>query len=247
MGEVTKIEWTDHTFNAWIGCTKVSPACDGCYAENLMDHRYHRVTWGPGEDRHRTSPANWRKPIAWNRAAAAKASPTYVFCSSLADVFDNEVDPVWRRDLFGLISDTPRLTWLLLTKRIGNVLKMTDPSAGAPLLPPNAAVGVTMANQDEYDRDAKKLWEVKRRHNPPFTFGSFEPLLGRIYLDEYAPDWCITGGETNQGAHKARHTDPADFRIIRDGCRMFGRSFFMKQMTNKAPIPNDLMVREFPT
>lgn len=247
MGEITKIEWTDHTFNPWIGCTKVSTACDGCYAENLMDFRYGRVTWGAGEDRVRTAPANWRKPIAWNRAAAAKTDRTYVFCASLADVFDNEVDPAWRHDLFALIEATPNLTWLLLTKRIGNVIKMTDPLAGCAVLPRNAAIGATMANQEEYDRDRMKLWEVKQRLEPAFTFGSFEPLLGLIIMDKHAPDWCITGGETNQGSHKARDTDPECFRSMLGQTRRFGRSFFMKQMTNKAPIPADLMVREFPT
>ena len=247
MAEVTKIEWTDHTFNAWIGCTKVSPACDGCYAENLMDHRYGRVSWGPGEDRQRTAPANWRKPIAWNRVAATKTEPTYVFCSSLADVFDNEVDPAWRWDLFELIRATPHLTWLLLTKRIGNVVKMTDPMAGCQPLPLNAGVGATMANQEEYDRDRMKLAEVKRVCQPVFTFGSFEPLLGPIILDGNAPDWCIVGGETTQGSHKARYADPEWMRSMLSQTRWLGRKFFMKQMARKAPIPADLLVREFPT
>lgn len=242
----SKIEWTDHTFNPWIGCTKVSPACDGCYAENLMSNRYGRVQWGAGEDRLRTSAPNWRKPLAWNREAAGKTEPTYVFCASLADVFDNEVDEKWRYDLFGLIEDTPFLTWLLLTKRIGNVIKMTDPIRGCRPLPPNAAVGATMANQEEYDRDRMKLWEVKRRLSPAFTFGSFEPLLSLIILDRYAPDWCIVGGETNQGQHKARHADPDWMRSMRDGARRFERRFFVKQMTNKAPIPADLMIRQYP-
>ena len=145
MGENSKIEWTDHTFNPWIGCTKVSPACDGCYAENLMDLRYGRVKWGAGEDRKRTAPANWRKPIAWNRAAALKDGPTFVFCASLADVFDNEVDEVWRRDLFNLIEATPNLTWLMLTKRIGNVIKMTDVHLGCRPVPPNAAIACSGA------------------------------------------------------------------------------------------------------
>jgi protein gp37 len=246
MGENSAIEWCMHTFNPWMGCTKVSPACDGCYAENLMDLRYGKVRWGAGEDRKRTAPANWRKPIAWNKAAAGKAEPTYVFCASLADVFDNEVDPLWRYDLFGLIEQTPALTWLLLTKRIGNVIKMTDPLAGCRTLPPNAAVGATMANQEEYDRDRAKLWEVKQRLAPAFTFGSFEPLLGQIILDKHAPDWVIVGGETDQGKHKARPTDPALFRALRDQCAGLGRRFFMKQMTNAAPIPADLMVRQYP-
>lgn len=242
MGENSKIEWTRHTFNPWLGCTKVSPACDGCYAEAMMDHRYGRVRWGAGEDRVRTSAANWRKPIAWNKTA-----PGYVFCASLADVFDNEVDPLWRRDLFALIEATPNLTWLLLTKRVGNVLKMTDPERGNPVLPRNAAIGATMANQEEYDRDRMKLHELKEAREPAFTFASFEPMLGPVILDRYAPDWIIVGGETDQGAHKARNADPDWFRAVRDQSRRFARAFFMKQMTRKAPIPTDLMVREFPT
>jgi protein gp37 len=246
VAENSKIEWTDHTFNPWIGCTKVSPACDGCYAENLMANRYGRVQWGAGEDRSRTSPGNWRKPIGWNKDAAGKDGRTFVFCASLADVFDNEVDELWRHDLFKLIEATPNLTWLLLTKRVGNVVKMTDPERGNLLIPPNAAIGATIANQEEYDRDRMKLWDVKERRGPAFTFGSFEPLLGPIILDKYAPDWVITGGETDQGQHKARHTDPAYFRSLRDQCGRLKRAFFMKQMTRKAPIPDDLLVRQWP-
>jgi protein gp37 len=246
MAENSKIEWTDHTFNPWIGCTKVSPACDGCYAENLMANRYGRVEWGAGQDRVRTGKDNWRKPISWDKAAKAAGTRPRVFCASLADVFDNEVDDLWRHDLFKLIEATPNLVWMLLTKRIGNVRKMTDPLRGNPLLPRNAAIGATIANQEEYDRDRMKLWDVAEVCAPLFTFGSFEPLLGRIILDKYAPDLIITGGETDQGAHKARFTDPANFRYLRDQSRDLGRAFFMKQMTRKAPIPDDLMVRQWP-
>lgn len=245
MGQDTKIEWADHTFNPWFGCTKVGPGCDGCYAENLMANRYGRVTWGAGEDRQRTSPANWRKPLAWNREAVGT---TYVFCASLADVFDNEVDPRWRRDLFALIEATPKLTWLLLTKRIGNVAKMTDPmrNGDGVLLPSNAAIGATLVNQEEYDRDRMKLHEVKAVREPAFTFASCEPLLGPIILDKFAPDWIIVGGETDQGHHKARFTDAEWFRAIRDQSARLNRAFFMKQMTRKGPIPPDLLVRQFP-
>ncbi len=246
MAENSKIEWTEHTFNPWIGCTKVSPACDGCYAEAMMDLRYGRVTWGAGEDRARTSPANWKKPLAWNRQAEKTGIRPRVFCASLADVFDNEVEEMWRYDLMELIEATPNLVWLLLTKRIGNVLKMTDVERGERPLPRNVAIGATIANLEEYDRDRMKLWEVKQRREPLFTFGSFEPLLGRVILDKYAPDLIITGGETDQGPHKARYTDPENFRYLRDQSKALGRKFFMKQMTNKAPIPDDLMIREWP-
>jgi protein gp37 len=244
VGENSKIEWTDHTFNPWIGCTKVSPGCDGCYAEAMMDKRYGRVAWGAGNDRSRTSPANWRKPIQWDREAARTGARPYVFCASLADVFDNEVDERWRHDLFRLIEQTPHLIWLLLTKRIGNVLRMTDPARSNPLLPRNAAVGATMVNQEEYDRDRMKLWQVKQTCEPLFTFGSFEPLLGRIILDKHAPDWIIVGGETDQGGHRARSTDTESFRYLRDQSRDLRRAFFMKQMTNKAAIPADLLIRQ---
>lgn len=204
MGTRTAIEWCDHTFNPWIGCTKVSPACDNCYAAELMDTRYGRVTWGAGEDRSRTSPSNWKQPLAWNRAAVKAQTRPFVFCASLADVFDNEVDPLWRRDLFELIEATPQLVWLLLTKRIGNVRRMCDPSRAHPLLPKNVAIGATMANQEEYDRDRRKLAEMKRAADILFTFGSFEPLLGPVILDRDAPDWIIVGGESGRSAREMR-------------------------------------------
>lgn len=243
MAENSKIEWTDHTFNPWIGCTKISPACDHCYAEAMMDHRYGRVQWGVGNDRARTSPANWKLPYRWNRQAEADSARPFVFCASLADVFDNEVDPLWRRDLFALIASTPSLVWLLLTKRIGNVVAMTDPMKRNPLLPGNVALGATFANQEEYDRDRMKLAEAARCCAPLFTFASFEPMLGRVVLDKNAPDWIICGGESGR---EARYMHPDWARYLRDFCAEHGRAFFMKQMTGKKPIPDDLMIRQFP-
>lgn len=227
MGEVTRIEWADHTFNPWIGCTKVSPACDNCYAEALMDTRYGRVEWGAGNDRVRTSANNWRLPLRWNKKAEAEGSRPFVFCASLADVFDNEVDDRWRHDLFALIEATPSLVWLLLTKRIGNVVKMTDPMRGHPCLPRNAAIGATLPNQEEYDRDRMKLWEVKQTRDPLFTFGSHEPMLGPIIIDEYAPDWIIVGGESGPTA-RPMNLDWA--RSLKRQCGELDRVFNFKQV-----------------
>lgn len=67
MGEQTKIEWCDATFNPWIGCTKLSEGCRNCYALDLMETRYKRVKWGPTGTRQRTSEANWRKPLQWSK------------------------------------------------------------------------------------------------------------------------------------------------------------------------------------
>jgi protein gp37 len=144
-----------------------------------------------------------------------------VFCASLADVFDNEVPPEWRRDLFYMIRETPNLVWLLLTKRIGNVPRMVAE------LPRNVAIGATMANQEEYDRDRMKLAAVKREFNPLFTFGSFEPLLGPIILDGNAPDWIIVGGESGGNA-RPMQLDWA--RSLQRQSAELGRIFNFKQV-----------------
>ncbi|MCO6445011.1 MAG: phage Gp37/Gp68 family protein, partial [Anaerolineae bacterium] len=131
MSGESKIEWTDSTFNPWIGCTKVSPGCDHCYAE-AWDRRFaesgHAMHWGTGKARRRTSESNWRQPVRWNAAhdafLAEHGRRRRVFCASLADVFDNEVPPEWRVDLFDLIRRCENLDFLLLTKRVGNVTPM---------------------------------------------------------------------------------------------------------------------------
>ena len=75
----SSIEWTHHTFNPWIGCTQVSPACDHCYAMTMMDHRYHRVEWGAGKLRVRTSREYWRQPLRRHRDALAQGIRERVF------------------------------------------------------------------------------------------------------------------------------------------------------------------------
>lgn len=223
MAEHTKIEWCDHTFNPWIGCTKVSPACDNCYAEHLMDRRMGRAKWGAGQPRSRTSAANWREPLKWQRRAVRDGTRPFVFCASLADVFDNEVPAEWRVDLFDLIDATPNLVWLLLTKRIGNVRRMME----GRNWPANAALGATMCNNEEYRRDAPKLVDAKAALDPLFTFGSFEPLLGPIGLGDDAPDWVIVGGESGPHA-RPMESHWADHML--SGCFILNRIFNFKQM-----------------
>jgi protein gp37 len=179
MGEKTLISWCKHTHNHWIGCTKVSPACDGCYAERLMDHRLHRVTWGPHGERALTSDANRRKPLSWNKKAAKSGTRPFVFCSSLADIFDNQVPPEWRRDLFKLIRETPQLVWLLLSKRPQNIIEMCKEAGG---MPPNVALGTTIEDQKRAEMNVPHLIAAKMVLFPLFVFVSCEPLLGAIDL-----------------------------------------------------------------
>ena len=129
MAENSKIEWTDHTFNPWVGCTKISPACDHCYAEAWAKRAGKPELW-TGE-RRRTSVLNWSQPRKWHRAAQAAGVRAKVFVASLADVFDNQADPVWRADLWDLVRACDGLDFLLLTKRPQNIRKMLPADWGA--------------------------------------------------------------------------------------------------------------------
>ncbi|MCE4544633.1 MULTISPECIES: phage Gp37/Gp68 family protein [unclassified Caballeronia] len=258
MSENSKIEWTDHTFNPWEGCQKVGPGCDHCYAEtrNARFAGGAAINWGPGAPRRRTSPANWRKPLAWNAAHgeffAQHGRRQRVFCASLADVFDNAVDPRWRAELFDLIDATPNLNWLLLTKRIGNVAAMLEDVAArqfdlerlhAPAARDNVWLGATIVNQEEADRDIPKLLAVPAR----VRFLSMEPLLGTVdlrfrarsfgfpnHIDRHGNahgmpqgvHWVIVGGESGRGA-RPMHPDWA--RSLRDQCKRAGVPFLFKQ------------------
>jgi len=206
------IEWTDHTFNPWEGCQKVGPGCDHCYAEthNARFAGGTAINWGPGAPRRRTTAANWRKPLAWNKNHEAffaqHGRRQRVFCASLADVFDNEVDPQWRADLILLIKQTPHLDWLLLTKRIGNAHEMlneacrkvlgnsvcgwsNNPLKSGPILE-NVWIGATIINQAEADRDIPKLLAVPAAKR----FLSMEPLLGPVNLRLPTRTWTNSGG-----------------------------------------------------
>ena len=111
MGSETKIQWTDYTFNPWIGCSKVHTGCKNCYAEADMADRRKRVVWGPNGTRSKTSEQYWRQPITWNAKQQIVIDTMAegremglpdpdrlprrprVFCASLADVFED-----WRTE-----------------------------------------------------------------------------------------------------------------------------------------------------
>lgn len=255
MGADSKIEWTDHTFNPWVGCTKISPACDGCYAESWAKRAGTPELW-QGE-RRRTTAENWRKPLKWNREAERSGIRRKVFCASLADVFDNQVPDEWRNDLWRLIAETPHLDWLLLTKRPQNATKMLPAGMfhfGGPW--PNVWLGTTVENQEEADRRIPHLLATPAA----VRFLSCEPLLAGLKLYSYlrCPScgyspldcaihgdhrlcgdgpgpgihWVICGGESGPGA-RPMHPDWA--RSLRDQCVAAGVPYFFKQWGEWAP------------
>lgn len=266
MGENSKIQWTNHTHNFWIGCDEVSPACDHCYARTLAE-RYGWAKWGPKEPRHRTSAENWKKPGRWNRVAQATGINAKVFPNSLSDFFDNKVAPDWRHDAWKTIRETPWLTWQILTKRPQNIPKMLPPDWGDGWN--NVWLGTTVENNTEAERRIPPLLSVPAR----IHFLSCEPMLEEFDITrwlwgpenpcEQCPqdedcecgwktrkelglpsiDWVICGGES--GPDK-RPMDLAWARSLQHQCKTGDVPFFMKQIDGKLPIPADLMIREFP-
>ena len=234
MAEHTNISWADMTFSPWSGCAKVSPACDGCYAEHMMATRMHRVEWGaPGQGvgtRSIMSDDYWRKPLVWNRQAQQSGVTPWVF-PSLCDPFDTDVPELWHAMFHQLILETPHVFWLLLTKRIGNFDKVDRLGRHRLYSARNWAIGSTFCNQAEWDRDWKKLRDAHLTLGARFPFASIEPMLGPVDMLHvgWMPAWVIAGGETNQGRHRAREPDPEWFRELRRQCLLTGTIFHFKQ------------------
>ena len=250
VGKVTGISWTDHTFNPWIGCTKVSEGCK------------------------RTSESNWREPFRWAKRAQAAGVRAKVFCASQADVFDAEAPEGAQRDLFNLIHITSDwLDWQILTKRPQNISGALE-NADAPvdfLLKSKCWLGVSAESQATADQRIPLLLQTPAA----VRFISAEPLLGPVTLNylhfdrtveidalkgthgvlrphqgtNQRLDWVICGGESGHGA---RPMNPAWARSLRDQCKVTGTAFFMKQMgsvfgPNKGhELPLDLDIRQFP-
>lgn len=199
MGENTRIEWADHTFNPWTGCQKVSPACDHCYAEATAKRAPSTFGgWGPGAERKRTSESYWRQPLLWSKRAAKAGTRPRVFCASMADIMDKAAPIEWFVDAIDLMRVTPHLIWLLLTKRpqmirqrleaaFAHLAKGTDRGdllewiAGwlQGLPPENIWLGITAENQDELVRRTPHVLAVPAAKR----FLSMEPLLGPVRLD----------------------------------------------------------------
>jgi len=219
----SKIEWCSHTLNPWMGCTKVSEGCTNCYAEASECLRLHKVEWGKGKPRKRTSKAAWNEPLKWEIEAKETGKTSLVFCASLADVFDEEVEDGWRDDLFALIRSCPSLRWLLLTKRPKSMLRYKKQIEELPQI----WIGTTAENQKRFDERVPDLLKIKS----PVRFVSMEPLLGPVVVGKFIKDlqWIIVGGESTADGKSARPMKSAWATHIRDECVKAKVPFFFKQ------------------
>jgi protein gp37 len=252
MGKDTGISWTDHTFNPWWGCTKVSAGCDHCYAE-AFDKRVGGAHWGKGQSRRDFGDAHWAEPLAWDKAAEKAGKPAKVFCASMADVMDDEAPEGQRERLWALIDQTPHLIWQLLTKR---------PQRYSRWLPDrfknwNVWLGTSTEDQANYDLRWPILAAQRERYVGFVTlFVSYEPALGPLTLRKHAhrlgfgvPDWIICGGESGASP---RPMEQSWAENLRDESKEFEVDFWMKQMSAATPakgaalIPSELLIRQLP-
>jgi len=246
MGKDSSIEWTDHTFNPWWGCSKVSPGCEHCYAETWAK-RVGAKVWGTESDRRFFKDNHWAEPLKWNEDAKSLRQRPRVFCASMADVFEDRADlNPWREKLWYLIAETENLDWLLLTKRPQNIGKMVKWSN---VWPKNVWLGTTVEDQVR----AKERLPHLLKHNAARRFLSCEPLIGSVDLrpwigakDLFSIDWVIAGGES--GGH-ARPMLPSWARTLRDQCKDAKIPFHFKQWGHwapvKSPVDNQSKVKKF--
>jgi protein gp37 len=230
MGQQTAISWTDHTFNPWWGCTKISPACDHCYAATFAA-RVGQSVWGADAERRFFGDDHWNMPLKWNRAAMKTGIRRRVFCASMADVFEHRTDLEGERGrLFDLIGATPMLDWQLLTKRPHRIAP-EFPSEWLRTPPVNLWIGVTVESPDYLWR-LYQLLDVRAAVH----FVSYEPALADVTwpLDGRL-DWVIAGGES--GAQH-RPVNAAWIRSTRDQCVQAGVPFHFKQWGGRTPSAN---------
>lgn len=236
MGQATEISWTDHTFSPWWGCTKVSPACDHCYADTFSrrvgfsDTGSKFPIWGKDAQRRFFSDKHWGELLKWNRDAQRAGVRRNVFCGSMCDVMEDRADLVASREkLYSYVPQTPWLNYLLVTKRPQNFRRFL-PAEWRKHPQPNIWL-MTTVESGEY------LWRIDAlKEVPAVVHGlSIEPLLADIpelakHLDDI--EWCIVGGESGPGA---RPMHPDWVRRIRDACQERGIAFHMKQWGAWAP------------
>jgi len=227
MAKNSKIEWTDHTFNPWHGCVKISEGCQNCYAEA---RQFGGDWWGKDKPRRFFGEKHWNQPIKWNAEAEKLGIRYKVFCGSYCDVFEKREDLKEPRERLGeLIEDTPYLDWLLLTKRPENVyvllgelnwvvpLPYAEHPTGEleydlnPYIPGNVWLGVSVENQKQANIRIPELLKTPAK----VLFLSCEPLLESIDLTKLIKvgNYVAGGGASDLPLTCGQETDDIQWVI----------------------------------
>lgn len=220
---MSKIEWTERTWNPIVGCSVASPGCDNCYAASvasrgLSDAHRGLAVRGEWTGEVRLFPERLNVPGTWKK-------PQRVFVCSMSDLFHPKVPDEFIVQVFTVMMMADRHDFQVLTKR---PQRMASFIATHHFLPKNVWLG-TSIESDRY------TWRADRLRETPAAvrFLSLEPLLGPLpSLDLTGIDWVIVGGESGP---KCRPVDPGWVRDIRDQCIDAGVAFFFKQWGGRAP------------
>ena len=212
MATLSKIEWTETTWNPVTGCTKISYGCKHCYAER-MSKRLQAM----GMEKYRRGfevvvhDSVLQEPLKWK-------NPTLVFVNSMSDLFHKAVPTEFVQSVFGVMNQASQHTFQVLTKRPGRVKQIDARLDWAP----NIWLGTSIESEKWLHR-LERLKSTGARTK----FLSLEPLLGPLPdLDLAGIDWVIVGGESGPGA---RPMDAEWVREIRDNCVDSNVPFFFKQ------------------
>ena len=214
MATISKIEWTEQTWNPVTGCIKVSPGCKHCYAETLAKRLQAMGTPGYTNGFKSISllPERLSQPLK-------RKKPTLYFVNSMSDLFQDEVPFYFVDQVMEVISQTPQHTYQILTKRAE---RMHDYFLTRSV-PDNAWLGVSVEDK----KYGKPRIPFLRKIKAKTRFLSIEPLLedlGKLNLKDMS--WVIVGGESGQ---KARPMDEVWAINVRDQCLASGIDFFFKQ------------------
>ena len=234
----TDIEWTNGTWNPVTGCDQQSPGCDHCYALRLAARLQKMGSARYAKDGNpRTSGPGFGVTLHWDKITEPLhlKKPQRIFVNSMSDLFHREVTLEFLQAAFATMVQAHWHTFLILTKRAKRLRAL------APSLPwpPHIWMGVSIELSLYFYRIHDLCQGPAARR-----FLSVEPLLAPLpSLPLHGIDLVIVGGESGPGA---RPMDPDWARDIRDQCQAAGVAFFMKQMARKAPIPDDLMIRQYP-
>lgn len=208
------IEWTEHTWNPVVGCTKVSPGCKHCYAEVMA--RRLRAIGVKGYERGFTN-VNVR-PERLDEPLKRKRSTMY-FVNSMSDLFHPHIPTQFVHDVFDVMAAAPRHIFQVLTKRPEHMMRILRDR----MLPDHIWLGVSVEDR----RYGVPRIGILKQINSNVRFLSIEPLLEDIgRLDLSGIHWVIVGGESG---HKARPMKSEWAISIKRQCIEQDVDFFFKQ------------------
>ena len=264
---MSRIEWTEQTWNPIVGCSKVSPGCDNCYAEK-MSQRLARMGSTENMEAY-TSAIDWSNfdvPLGWSgntvfvesalKKPLKRKKPTVYFVCSMSDLFHEDTPFEWIDKVFDVMANCPQHTFQVLTKRPARMMEYFAKWKTFPdMRLTNVWLGVTAENQEQADRRIPFLLRIP---GAAVRFVSVEPMLGPVELKletgtlkpETGLDWVICGCESGPG-RRPMHWSWA--KSLADQCHSAGVAFFMKQMVRDGKVVKalpglrpGLRIREFP-